>query len=314
MLTNKLISVVIPVYNAEKYIRETIESILNQSYPYFELIIADDGSTDNSKKIIEGFNDNRIILSHNVKNVGKTETVNRLLKLCKGEYITIHDADDISLPNRFELLIKTFNEDKQLGMIGSWAEIISEDGKILIDIDKRPQNDQEIKNKIIQSSTFCGATVMIKREVYEKIGGYRTYFEHLGYQDYDWTYLISDSYKVYNIQQPLYKYRQVPQSRSKRVDAKRVISDKLVQFLAKQRRENNGIDCLMQGDEEPINNYMEELLVPYKNDPSLIYREFASGAMYNNMKKRAISLSWKSIQTKPLKLINWRTLFYCIRK
>jgi glycosyltransferase involved in cell wall biosynthesis len=314
MQEKKLITIIMPAYNVEKYIKEAIDSILCQTYSNFELIIADDGSTDKTKKIIESFNDSRIVVSHNIKNKGKTDTVNRLLKLAKGEYITIHDSDDISHIHRLELLLKKFEKDKELGMVGSWAEIVAEDAKQTIGIDKRPENDSEIKEQIIHNSTFCGATVMIKREVYEKIGGYREYFEDLGYQDYDWTYLISDSFKVYNIQKPLYKYRQVPQSRSKRVDPKRVVSDKLVQFLAKQRKENNGKDCLMENNELPINKYLEELLIPYKKDSSLIYREFASGAMYNNMKMRAISLSWQAIKEKPLKLINWRTLFYCLRK
>jgi len=314
MQEKKLISVIMPAYNAEKYIKEAIDSILSQTYSSFELIIADDGSTDDTKKIIESFNDSRIVISHNIKNKGKTDTVNRLLKLVKGEYITIHDADDTSHIDRLKLLLKFFKKDKELGMVGSWAEIVSEDGKQLINLDKRPEHDSDIKKQIVHSSTFCGATVMIKREVYEKIGGYREYFEDLGYQDYDWTYLISDNFKVYNIQKPLYKYRQVPQSRSKRVNPKRVVSDKLVQFLAKKRKENNGIDCLMESNELPINKYLEELLIPYKKDSSLIYREFASGAMYNNMKKSAINLSWQAIKEKPFKLINWRTLFYCLRK
>lgn len=90
---NISLTVIMPVFNAAPYVGEAIESILGQTYGDFELIIADDGSTDGSREVIEKYNDPRIILSHNLKNVGKTATVNRLFKMARGSYVTIHDAD-----------------------------------------------------------------------------------------------------------------------------------------------------------------------------------------------------------------------------
>ncbi len=313
MNNREKISIIMPAYNAQKYIKEAIDCILSQTYDNIELIIADDGSTDNTKSIINSYNDKRIVCSHNDSNQGITATVNRLIKLATGDYITIHAADDISVNNRFELLINKFKSDSNLGMVGSWAEIVAENGDF-IDFDKRVETDDEIKKELKNKSAFCGATVMVTREVIEDVGGYRDYFENLGYQDYDWTYMISDKYKVYNIQKPLYKYRQVPHSRAHRVDPKRVISDKLVKFLAKQREENGGIDCLMEGKDYIVNDYMNKLLTPYNNDSSLIYREFAAASMYHKMYKKAIDLSIKAIMQKPTKIVNWRTLFYCLRK
>lgn len=312
-MRDALISIIMPAYNAEKYIKEAIDSIIEQTYTNWELIIADDGSIDKTKEIIESFNDSRIIISHNDINLGYLKTCNRLFSLCQGEYITFQDADDISYPNRLEEQLNAFDTDDLLGMVGTLADTISSNGKIL-DIVKRPTSYNEIKKNIIKVNTFIGATVMIKKEILKDIGGYREFFDRLAYQDYDWTSLISERYKSINLYKSLYQYRQYSSSTSKIIDPKRAISNKLVQFLAKQREENNGLDCLMTKDEYIINNYMENLLVPYKKEPSLIYREFVSSAMYNKMYKRAIFLSMEAIKKEPLKVINWRTLLYCIRK
>jgi glycosyltransferase involved in cell wall biosynthesis len=313
MKDNPLVSIVIPAYNAEKYINETIDSMLAQTYSYFELIIADDCSTDSTRKLIDAYKDERIHRFHNKKNMGQLRTVNKLLNFTKGEFITIHDADDVSLPNRLELLLEAFTNDPELGMVGSWGELVTETGKH-IDFDRRPEHDAEIRKRIKDRSAFLGAAVMIKREVLEKVGGYRPYFEFIGYKDYDWTYLVTDLFKVHNLQVPLYKYRQVASSNSKKVDPKRIVSDKVVQFLGKQRNENGGKDSLMQGDEAGVDAYMEKLLLPYKKDPSRIYREHAAMAMYNKMHQRAIGLSWQAIKTAPAKFENWRTFQYCLRK
>lgn len=301
-----------PAYNAEEYIEESIESILNQTYENWELIISDDSSTDNTKKIIDNYIDKRIKTTHNNSNLGYLKTCNRLFSLCRGEYITFQDADDISYVTRLSEQIEAFEKDSLLGMVGTLSDIICVNGNIL-EIVKKPISYKEINKKISNDNAFVGATVMIRKEVYEKVGGYREYFDRLAYQDYDWTYLIIEEYKSINLSKVLYQYRQHPLSTSKIIDPKRIVSDKLVKFLAKERKEY-GLDCLEQNNPEVLDKYFNQLLIPYKKEPSLIYREFASGAMYNNMQKRAIYLSWKAIVIEPFKLINWRTLFYCLRK
>jgi len=100
---NSLVTVLMPVYNGEKYLNEAIDSILNQTYTNFEFLIINDGSTDRSVEIIKGYNDSRIKLIHNKKNMGLVYTLNRGLALALGKYIVRMDADDISLPNRFKL-------------------------------------------------------------------------------------------------------------------------------------------------------------------------------------------------------------------
>ena len=91
-----------PVYNAGRYLSQAVQSILEQTYKDFELIIINDGSTDNSKTVIESFNDNRIRYFENEKNSGIVYSRNKGLKLAKGEYIGMFDADDIAYPEKFE--------------------------------------------------------------------------------------------------------------------------------------------------------------------------------------------------------------------
>src|SRR5688572_9077559 len=113
MLSNKTpqVSVIMPAYNASAYIREAINGVLNQTFTDFEFIIADDGSTDDTKAIIASYNDPRVIASHNAVNQGKTKTVNRLFKEAKGEFVTVHDADDVSHPDRFRMQVDAMLRD-----------------------------------------------------------------------------------------------------------------------------------------------------------------------------------------------------------
>ena len=114
-MKNPLVSILMPVYNSEKYLREAIKSILNQTFTNFELIIINDGSTDNSLKIIKSFKDNRIKIIKNKGNLGLIKTLNKGIDLAQGKYIARMDADDIAMPKRLEKQIAFFNENPDYG-------------------------------------------------------------------------------------------------------------------------------------------------------------------------------------------------------
>jgi len=313
-MKKKLISILLPVYNAESYIHDSINSILNQTYTNWELLIADDGSTDKTKEIVDSYQDPRIKTYHNDTNIGPFPTRNKLLELSKGDLITFQDADDISHSTRLEEQVKAFWEDELLGIVGTWIEVILEDGTV-INTMEYPITDDEIKEKNQTMNAFFNPTAMIKREVYERLGGFRAYLLNgFSNQDYDWNYLISDYYKSYNIPKALYQYRQLSDSVSKKISTKRLIGDKVVQFLGKRRRENGGLDYIHTNELSMIDEYVLTLLEPYEKDKTLVYREYASRYMYAGLKKSAIAISWKASIMEPMKLVNWRTLFYCLRK
>ena len=140
---NPLVTVLMPVYNGEKYLKEAIESILNQTFKDFEFLIINDGSTDNSVKIIQSFNDLRIRLIHNESNIGLIKTLNKGLKLSNGKYIARMDCDDVSLPKRLSVQINFMEKHPEIGVCGSWVKIIGLEQKF---INKYPQKHEEARH------------------------------------------------------------------------------------------------------------------------------------------------------------------------
>lgn len=207
VLDKSLVSVILPAYNASLYIKEAIQSILNQTYPYLELLICDDGSTDNTLEVINSFKDNRIQLFKNKKNIGNLKTTNFLFSKCKGEYIAIQDADDYSNLNRFELLLSEFRLDSQLGVVGSNYEVVTSQKKS-VSCGFLPLDDKEIKlimGKEVIPMLYGG--IMFKTELLLKVGFFRTFFNRKGYADLDWLARCSEVSKVKNLKEILYYYR-----------------------------------------------------------------------------------------------------------
>ncbi len=207
---NKLISIIMPAYNAEDYIKEALQSILNQTYPHFELLICDDGSTDNTLNILNSINDKRIRLFKNEKNLGNLKTTNFLFSKCNGDFITIQDADDYSDINRLKLLLNAFEKDSELGMVGSNYLAISFDGKEMFSGNLPLLNDEitSISNKEVIPMLY--ASVMVKKEVFESVKTFPIFFDRKGYADFDWMSRIQEVTKVKNIKNVLYIYRRHP--------------------------------------------------------------------------------------------------------
>jgi len=309
---NPVLSIILPAYNAEKYIGEAIDSIIGQSFTDFELIIADDGSIDNTRKIIDSYSDGRIIKSHNERNNGKTVTVNRLFKLCKGEFITIHDADDTSLPNRFERQLKEFHENDKLIMCGTWFQYVSQNLKPFKKI-ITPTTYDEVKSTILKQSAFHGPTVMVKKEIITTLDEFlRPFFQDYN-EDCDFNIRLVERGMCYNIPEYLYQYRLLPFSLSKSLTPRKRVSYQIVTYLANQR-EQHGKDDLQLNNFKNVESLVTKLCSKYLNDPSLINREQAEFYMYFNFTKEAIISSLDGIKKSPLNLNNYRTLQYCLRR
>ena len=124
------VSVVMCVHNGERYLYEALESVLNQTFEDFEFIIVDDASADNTPAILKEYaaQDGRIRLMRNAHNLGLTRSLNKALRLAKGEYIARQDADDISLPQRLEKQVEFLNSNSRTAVVGSWTEVIDEYG------------------------------------------------------------------------------------------------------------------------------------------------------------------------------------------
>ena len=202
---NPKISVVMSVYNAEKYLDEAIESILKQTYKDFEFIIINDGSIDKSLEIIEKYKqqDERIVLISR-ENKGLIASLNEGIEKARGKYIARMDADDISLPKRFEEQLKIMENDKEIVVCGSWINVFGENRKEKIS--KYFQYDKEIKANLIMSCCFAHPSVMMRRDAFlDNNIWYDENFKNA--EDYHlWTQLARVG-KFYNIPKVLLNYR-----------------------------------------------------------------------------------------------------------
>ncbi|WP_139827968.1 glycosyltransferase family 2 protein [Marivirga sericea] len=202
--SSPILSIVMPAYNAGAYIKDAIDSVLNQSFRHFELIIINDGSTDETHKIIMSINDERIKYYKNKKNEGLFFTRNRGLSLSEGKYIAMLDSDDIAIQGKFQYQIDFLEKNPDIALLGSSAIIIDENGFETgeVYIQKAPSaaypSIMLFNNYIIQSSIIC------KRKIIQKFG-YRPEFPPA--EDYDLWVRIAKEYSIYSLQKPLIKYR-----------------------------------------------------------------------------------------------------------
>lgn len=197
-----LVSVVMPVYNGEKYLKEAIDSILNQTFKDFELLLINDASTDNSEKIINSYNDSRIIYIKNEQNLGLIKTLNKGLDFAKGEFVARMDQDDISHSERFEKQLIIFKKNPEIGVCGTWFTLFREnhEDKII----EHPEYNDSIKIGLLTSCFIGHPTVMMRKKAIEN---YRYDINYQAAEDFElWTRLIRVT-QFYNIQESLLKYR-----------------------------------------------------------------------------------------------------------
>lgn len=208
------ISVIMPAYNAEKYIREAIDSILGQTFTDFEFIIIDDASSDSTVSIIESYDDERIRFFKNDENMGVARTLNRGLEMAKGEYIARMDSDDISLPKRFEKQVKFLDDNKNVAVCGSAVELFG----AVNETRSFSKESSSLKVDLLFSSCIAHPSVMMRSDV---IGtdGYMYDSDYTGVEDYELWCRVSQKHKLFALCDVLLKYRihprQVTGKRSK---------------------------------------------------------------------------------------------------
>ena len=211
-----MITVIMSTYKEdERLLRESIESILNQTYKDFEyIIILDYPDNDVHKSVIEEYalKDDRIHFYINEKNMGLTDSLNRGLSLCHGEYIARMDADDISLPDRLERQMK-YLEKNHYDLIGGITEMINENGSLLYSIKSVPTDPKKINKALRYSQCIAHPTWLGKKEVFEKNAGYR----HMPLcEDYDFTLrAVLNGFVISNLNEPVLKYRMTSNSISR---------------------------------------------------------------------------------------------------
>jgi cellulose synthase/poly-beta-1,6-N-acetylglucosamine synthase-like glycosyltransferase len=204
-----LVSVVMVVRNVDQFLAEAIDSILGQTFTGFEFIILDFGSTDGSKAIAASYaaRDERIRL-HEIPACGLAEARNAVCFLAEGKYIAIQDADDVSLPDRLLWEVEFMDKHPDLGLLGGAAEWVDAELRPLWTFNF-PTEDREIRTALCTSCPFSQTAVLLRREVFAAVGGYRVAYAPA--EDYDLWLRISERYRCANLKQTVVKYRIHPQ-------------------------------------------------------------------------------------------------------
>lgn len=200
------VSVIMAFKNAERFIDESITSILHQTKQNFELILIDDASTDMTVKILEQYlGDNRIKIICNSSTKGKSANLNAGIVLASHEYIAILDGDDVAMPERLQKQVDFLDNHPDIAAVGSFVQIIDENGGV-IDTRTKPTNPEDIRNKILFYNPLLQPSVMLRKSVLLTVGLYSEIYAFA--QDIDmWFRIVFSGYKVSNVPEFLIKYR-----------------------------------------------------------------------------------------------------------
>jgi len=253
------ITVLMPVYNGEKYLREAIDSILCQTFTDFEFLIINDGSNDKTEEIILSYNDTRIRYIKNKINLKLIATLNKGIALAIGKYIARMDADDLSLPTRLERQFEFMERNKDVALCGTWYQLLGGANNVV----RYVCTHNEIRMKMLYQSHFCHPTVIFRKSMIDTLTlKFDPLFIHA--EDYDFFVRIAEKFSVANISDVLLTYRVHEQSVSLQ---NKTIQNNNSTLIKKRSFKNIGIDIaenelelyrsIEQHEYVPTNEYLK---------------------------------------------------------
>ena len=199
-MVKPLISVVLPVYNVEPFIKDCMDSILNQTIQDFEVIVIDDCSTDNTIAVLQSYNDDRISIINKEKNKGLIDSLNLGFRLAKGKYIARVDGDDINALNRFEKQLLFLESNPDVKACGCWLQIYNKPNKVL----KHKEWHEEITAELLLKCPMSLGATMLNKQAYQ----YTSFDKSKNHvEDYDFWARTAWDCKMHNLQEVLYYYR-----------------------------------------------------------------------------------------------------------
>lgn len=227
MLENPDISVIITTYNRANFIDRAIKSVLNQIYQDFEIIIVDDGSTDNTEEIIKGYKDKRIIYIKHKKNQGISAARNTRIKKSRGEYIAFLDSDDEWVPEKLSKQVKILqNESTEVGVVYSNLCYIDENGKDMNKLLNPKREGYIYKDLLGENCVGPPSTLLIRKECFNQVGLFDS--QQDAHEDWDMWIRIAKSYKFALIKIPLVKYRLHSNQISKNLEVKIIMAKRIL--------------------------------------------------------------------------------------
>lgn len=296
-------SVLMPVYNARKYIKAAVDSILNQTFTDFEFIIINDGSTDGTSGILEAYaeQDSRIRLISR-ENKGLVASLNEGLELIKTPLIARMDADDIALPTRLEEQFNFLTLNPDTVCVGSFFEVINEQGDGLTVLESPVTND-DIQDDLIKGHTvLCHPTVMMRTAAVLEVGSYKD--EYYLVEDLDLWLRLGEVGLLANIPKTLMKYRVLESSVSSIAGAKQVATAKSVIKDASRRR---GVNMVFEATEHWRPNETVESRLSF-------IMKYGWWAFNYKNKKAAVFYGKKAVRLSPFSQEGWRLLFCALFK
>lgn len=232
------VSVVMSVWNGELFLREAVESILEQTFRDFEFIVIDDGSSDRSASILESYriSDSRVRVYHQ-QNSGLVESLNRGCRLASGKYIARMDADDVAISNRLLWQVEFMESNPHVGVLGGAVQFINADGRCL-NTCILPVGNKEIKSALLSNCVIVHPTVLIRKDVFLSVGGYRRCV--VDAEDYDLWLRIAESWQVANLEKTVLRRRHHANQLSVSNRNQQVFSVLAAQAAASSRRNGLG--------------------------------------------------------------------------
>lgn len=282
-----LVSVVMPVYNGEKYIRESIKSVLDQTYGNFELLVINDGSSDSSMEIVREFEDPRIILLENDQNMGVSYTRNVGLDLSKGEFLAWIDCDDLIDKRRIEIQYEFMRENPQIGICGTYLERFNEGNSTLSTVFLEPEL---IKAGLIFKPAVLNATSMYRLSLIDR-AGLRFNPKLAISEDYNFYVDACFHFPIVNLPKKLYFYRASETSIMKKYDEKK---DEKFQF-----------------HKVVYTKWFEKLQIPLSEKNFQIHDKIGSTELYNNFEELKCAFNWLKylkIQNDKLQVVDENAL------
>ncbi|MBC7601789.1 MAG: glycosyltransferase [Ramlibacter sp.] len=301
-----LVSVLVPVFNAERYVEAAVRSVLGQTFCDFELLIIDDGSTDDSLRIVrvlaEG--DSRVRLTSRM-NKGLVDTLNELLLGARSPFIARMDADDLAHPARFERQLQAFDTDPELLIVGSDVHSIDDRGRYLMTIVMPHEHDaiDAFTMGAVNGCGMCHPSMMFRAQAFDLAGSYRKEFWPA--EDADLVLRIAEHGRVFNLPEPLLSYR--------------VHSGSIGHTQAERQRDALWRAAAAAAERRGIAPPDESLRKLQANEKSSIETPFAQDikwawwALSNGQVATARSLAMRAVLRAPLHSHAWRVLACAIR-
>jgi glycosyltransferase involved in cell wall biosynthesis len=207
------VSVILPAYNAAAHLGKAIDSILGQTFPDFELIIINDGSTDSTTELLAHYHDPRVKVITQ-ENLGLPKALNEGLVIARGDYIARQDADDISLPSRLEKQVQFLDQHENYGLVGTWSQIITPDGPSHRQ-HLHPTSNGQIQVQLLINNQFVHSSVMFRASCLKNTGLYSEDPNHFPPEDYDLWLKMAQHTLVANLSEVLLHYLEEPNSISR---------------------------------------------------------------------------------------------------